>query len=93
MTTRGKPFKKGHGGRPKGARNKFTTLKDAFVEAFEELDGVQGLVEWAKNEKNRGIFYQMLARMLPKDIGLEIKEERALGVIILPETKNREANE
>ncbi|SVD68897.1 uncharacterized protein METZ01_LOCUS421751, partial [marine metagenome] len=32
-------------GRPKGSLNKFTTLKSAFIEAFEELGGVDNLVE------------------------------------------------
>ena len=33
-------------GRPVGSRNKFTTLKSAFIEAFEELGGVDNLIEW-----------------------------------------------
>ena len=33
-------------GRPLGSKNKFTTLKNAFIETFEELGGVDNLVEW-----------------------------------------------
>ncbi len=31
----------------KKSKNKFTTLKNAFIETFEELGGVDNLVEWA----------------------------------------------
>ena len=42
-------------GRPKGSQNKFTSLRDSFLEAFEELGGKDGLVEWAaKNSKKAG---------------------------------------
>ena len=32
-------------GRPLGSKNKFTTLKNTFIEAFEELGEVDNLVE------------------------------------------------
>ena len=35
-------------GRPLGSKNKFTTLKNTFIEAFEELGEVDNLVEWAR---------------------------------------------
>jgi hypothetical protein len=35
-------------GRPKGSVNKFTNLKEVFLQAFEETGGVEGLVEWIK---------------------------------------------
>ena len=67
-------FKPGHkkvGGRKPGSPNKFTTLKQAFVEAFQELGGVVGLVEWVqKNSDNRAHFYSMIAKMLPKEMVL-----------------------
>ena len=34
---RGKLFKQGNPGRPKGALNKFTQLKESFLDAFEEI--------------------------------------------------------
>jgi hypothetical protein len=41
-------------GRPKGCPNKFTTLKAAFLDAFEATGGAGGLVEWVKkSERNR----------------------------------------
>jgi|MudIll2142460700_1097286.scaffolds.fasta_scaffold1713786_1 hypothetical protein len=58
-------------GRMKGTLNKFTTLKDSFLYAFEKIGGKKGLAEWAKEPKNRGAFYAIVARMLPAktDIG------------------------
>ena len=58
-------------GKQKGTKDKFTELKDSFLEAFDRLGGVDGLVEWAgKNNLNRGHFYQMITKLLPKDINL-----------------------
>ena len=58
-------------GRKKGSLNKFTTLKDSFLYAFEKIGGREGLAEWAKKPKNRGAFYAIVAKMLPSktDIG------------------------
>ena len=53
-------------GRPKGSLNKFTNLKTAFLDAFEEIGGKKELAKWAKDPKNRSTFYQMLARKLPR---------------------------
>jgi len=73
-------------GRPKGSKNKFTELKEAFLEAFEELGGVDGLVKWAKkNNKCQGEFYKMIAKMLPSNVGIEgnIKHEHRLSMVDL----------
>ena len=51
-------------GRPLGSKNKFTTLKNAFIETFEELGGVDNLVEWAG--ANQAEFYRMVARLMPR---------------------------
>lgn len=51
---RGNPFKKGHkrmGGRAKGTPNKFTTLKDAFINAFVRVGGEDGIVDWLEAGK------------------------------------------
>lgn len=42
-------FKKGEihsPGRPKGVPNKFTTLREAFLNAFKEIGGEKAIVEW-----------------------------------------------
>ena len=56
-------------GRPRGSKNKFTNLKDAFLEVFERLDGVDGLETWAKESKrNKAMFYQWITKMLPSSL-------------------------
>ena len=66
------------GGRPRGTisplTRKFITLKEAFLDAFndERMGGTEGLIRWAvKNERNRSLFYQMLAKMLPRAVDLK----------------------
>jgi len=46
-------------GRPKGAKNKFTNLKNSFLEVYQTIGGANGLSEWA--EDNRKDFYSMIA--------------------------------
>jgi hypothetical protein len=55
-------------GRPKGSKDKFTDLKQAFLDAFEQTGGTEGLAEWAKNKDNKAQFYQMVTKLLPKQI-------------------------
>ena len=63
-------------GRPLGSKNKFTTLKNAFIETFEELGGVDNLVEWAR--ANQTEFYRMVARLMPKEVETKISSEFTL---------------
>lgn len=62
-------------GRPKGSQNRLTSLKEAFVEAFDKTGGVDALVEWAKKEGNRGLFYRILASLLPKQVAVAARLE------------------
>jgi hypothetical protein len=68
------------GGRKKGKGNKFTQFKDALLEAFnsKEINSVAGLVSWAKLPENRGMCYQLMAKMLPKEI--EISQDVGIGL-------------
>ena len=54
-------------GRPKGSTNKIPRVaKENIIQAFEELGGVEGLVNWAKTDpKNQGDFYKIYGRLLP----------------------------
>ena len=63
-------------GRPVGSKNKFTTLKSAFIEAFEELGGVDNLVEWAK--ANQTEFYRMVARLMPRELEAKVSTQFTL---------------
>lgn len=66
-----------YGGRPKGSKNKFTTLKQAFVNAFDRVGGEEALIEFfmnARGTSNRRDFFNWIARMLPAEVkvnGLE----------------------
>lgn len=57
------------GGRAKGVQNKATReVKEALISAFEELGGVDGLVEWGK--KNQTEFYKLWVKLLPAQLNL-----------------------
>ena len=63
-------FKPGESGNPAGkipgTKDKFTNLKAAFLEVFDELGGAKGLHDWAKETKHsRAMFYQWITKMLP----------------------------
>ena len=86
-------------GRPKGSTNKFTDLKKSFLDVFEKIErnsenknnNIKGLYEWAvKNDKNQGMFYQMMAKMLPSNV--DVNPIGPLSVILsdkyLPKDEN-----
>ena len=75
MPGKGKQFgKDGHkGGRPKGSKNKFTTIKDAVLEVFERKGGAEGLLTWANKPQNEAKFYDIAAKLLPKTVEADIK--------------------
>lgn len=55
------------GGREKGTPNKTTIeVKAALEYAFDEIGGKKKFADWAK--ENPSLFYQLWAKMLPKDI-------------------------
>lgn len=89
--TKFKKGKKKTGGKKKGTPNKFTDLKQAFLDVFEKIEkdskgkasSVDSLFGWAtKNQRNQGIFYQMISKMLPSNVGIEgnIKHEHSLSM-------------
>jgi hypothetical protein len=70
-------YKKGQSGnpkgKPKGARSKFTTLGQAFLDAYNDsrIGGTEGLIGWIlKSEHNRALFYQWITKMLPSNLQL-----------------------
>jgi len=73
-------------GRPKGAKNKLTNLKDAFLKAFDDIGGTEELVVWGKKPQNRGEFYKMITKLFPKNIELSGEDGGALPLLlVLPE--------
>jgi len=55
-------------GRPKGSKNEFTCLKDAFINAFKRIGGEDALVDFYQNNFNHKDFFKMVAHMLPTDV-------------------------
>ena len=68
-------------GRPVGSKNRFSALKEAFVEAFDGVGGVDSLIEWAKDNPDK--FYPLLARLFPKEVAVESKSSADLHVSML----------
>jgi hypothetical protein len=83
-------------GRPKGSINKFTTLKQAFLDAFEHTGGTKGLIEWIeKHPRNRADFYKMVTKLLPQDTNVsgDVKLDHALTIKVVQLTdKNGNGN-
>lgn len=76
-------------GRPKGSTNKFTDLKQAFINVFDKIEkkgeekeeSTKSLFDWAtKNDRNQGMFYQMLSKMLPTNIDADLKADLKLTI-------------
>ncbi len=65
-----KPFDKAGPGRPKGLQNKTTmAAKQAIQAAFDGIGGVEALIAWASEEKNKGLFYSSIyPRILPHEV-------------------------
>jgi len=84
-------FKKGTSGnpqgRPQGSPNKITKdIKAAYLKAFDALGGSDGLIQWAR--KNRDVFYSQISKMLPKDLEIKSDQELSINIITnIPEPK------
>ena len=73
------PFEKGKSGnpngRPKGAKDKFTNLKEEFLKTFHDedgIDGAKGMKELIKGStKYKFIFLQMISKMLPSNVTVD----------------------
>ncbi len=71
------PFEKGKektGGREKGVQNKFTTLKQAYLDAFnsKEIGGSNGIVDAFKPTAfTKRDFFKLMSKMLPTNVNVE----------------------
>lgn len=66
---RGRPFQKGHKspGRPKGIPNRLTTtVKEAIIEAFNQVGGVDYLVSIAKDDPKT--FCVLVGKVIPLQV-------------------------
>lgn len=75
-------FKKNNPGKKKGTLNKFTTLKNAFLKAFQEIqkDKKVRLDKWGK--MNPEMFYRLISKMLPREIELTGKNKEPVKIEI-----------
>ena len=82
-------------GRPKGSENKFTNLKQSFLDVFEKIEKeseknseVKSLYKLAiKNDRNQLAFYQIISKMLPSNVTVdgEMKLMYLISEKVLPE--------
>lgn len=76
-TGRRKPPAAGKGRKP-GSVNKTTAaVKETILAAFDGLGGLDALIEWGK--ENPTPFYQIYARLLPKEITGELEHKGEVG--------------
>lgn len=64
-------FKRGEGGRPRGAKNKLgVAAKTAIAQAAAELGGVERLVAWAKEHKDneRAFWTVVFPKLVPHEV-------------------------
>ena len=55
--------------------NKVTaSAKEAFQLAFDELGGVQGMVDWVRlDPDNKKVFYGLYSKLIPQDVRATIE--------------------
>ena len=75
-------------GRPKGAKNKFTNLKNSFINVYQDLGGDAALLEYAREHPTE--YYRMLHTMLPKEIQAEVRNDIMLTWGVRPSIEDAE---
>jgi hypothetical protein len=75
----GQPVPSNPNGRPKGSKNKFTTLKQSFLNVFERLGGDDALLKFA--ETHKAIFYQMVTRLFPTEVSGSLNLNTKLSIM------------
>ena len=66
--------KPSNSGRKKGTPNKFTTLKQAFLDAFQDqaIGGKKGMVDvFSKNDIRKIEFFKLISKMLPSNVTVD----------------------
>ena len=70
---KGEPRPK-NAGRKKGTPNKFTTLKQAFINAFNSkaMGGEKGMTDvFSANSFTKREFYKLISKMLPSNVTVD----------------------
>ena len=80
-------------GRKKGTPNKFTSLKQSFLDAFQDKDigGTQGLIEvYKKNDMRKMEFFKLLTKLFPTSITAgDENDGEPLMIIYMPVKKEK----
>ena len=74
--------RKSKGGRPKGCKNRFTSLKDSFLKAYEAKDGFGGdeaLKKFAK--ANPHDFLNLINGVPPRNLDVKNDSEMTFNII------------
>ena len=67
MSNRKSNLKGAGPGRPQGSKNKISSdIAQAFKKTFDDLGGTEGFTKWAEQPQNKGKFYNMTTKLLPK---------------------------
>ena len=74
-------------GRPLGSKNKFTTLKNAFLNVYQELGGEQWLREHANDKAGKRDFFMALVKMLPTKTDVDLNGHLAHTIEIVDYSK------
>lgn len=69
------------GGRQPGTPNKTTqTVKAALEDAFDQLGGVERLVEWANEQP--GEFFKLYAKLLPVQVSADLNHKGSISIVV-----------
>ena len=68
-------------GRPKGLRNKTTRqVKQALLDGFDGLGGMDAFVEWAREHPTE--FYKLYAKLLPLEVRADVSHSGTITYVV-----------
>ena len=76
-------FAAGNTGRPKGAKSKFSTLKNEFIKVFEQHGGPARLAELMAKSPEK--YFEFLVRLQPREIVADVTTSHQPTIAAPPE--------